>query len=204
MDPKVLVENRIEDGQKLLIELARAGFTVAVAVWVRISEEGRWTLYIGLDSATHDNTGDAFRTAINCLNKIQDPWVTISDVKFIHTSNPIVKDAITARDRRPGRFLVKYQGTYLGKMAVEEAYIYPPYTGAITQTELLQTLMTLADRPPNSVLPESVITLRDGMSVRGIINGFNVQMPGELTIYVHDQSTNSRRQIAGADVVEIQ
>ena len=64
--------------------------------------------------------------------------------------------------------------------------------------------MTLADRPPNSVLPESVITLRDGMSVRGIINGFNVQMPGELTINVHDQSTNSRRQIAGADVVEIQ
>jgi hypothetical protein len=50
MDTELLVDNRIEDGQKLLAELLKAGFDVNVAFWVRTSEEGLWFLYIGSTS----------------------------------------------------------------------------------------------------------------------------------------------------------
>ena len=42
-----MVDNRIEEDQKLVGELLIAGFDVSVAFWVKTSDEGLWFLYVG-------------------------------------------------------------------------------------------------------------------------------------------------------------
>jgi len=121
MDTELLVDNRIEDGQKLVAELVIAGFDVSVAFWVKTSEEGLWFLYIGSTSVEPSIIGDAYRTLYACLSKIPDPWVGMSEVKLIQASNPIAKDAMAARDRQPGHLLVRFQGKRLGNLSIEEA-----------------------------------------------------------------------------------
>ena len=57
MDTELLVENRIDDGQRLLIELVRDGFDVSAAAWLKTSEEGLWFLYIGSKSVDASENG---------------------------------------------------------------------------------------------------------------------------------------------------
>lgn len=204
MDTELLVDNRIEDGQKLVAELVVAGFDVSVAFWVKTAEEGLWFLYIGSTSVEPSKIGDAYRTLYACLSKIPDPSVSISEVKLIQVSNPIAKDAIAARDRQPGRLPVRFQGKRLGSLSIEEAYIYPRVGGQMTPVEILQTLSGIANRPAATPVRPSVLTLRDGTTVTALITGFNLQIPGALTIHTLDPASNTKRQIAGDEVINIQ
>ena len=190
MDTELLVDNRIEDGQKLVAELVIAGFDVSVAFWVKTSEEGLWFLYIGSTSVEPSKIGDAYRTLYACLSRIPDPWVDMSEVKLIQASNPIAKDAMAARDRQPGRLPVRFQGKRLGSLSIEEAYIYPRVGGQMTPGEILQTLFGMANRPAGTLVRPSVITLRGGTTVTALITGFNLQMPGGLTIHTLDPASN--------------
>jgi hypothetical protein len=204
MDTELLVDDRIEDGQKLVTELVVAGFDVSVALWVKTSEEGLWFLYIGSTSAEPSKIGDAYRTLHACLSKIPDPSVGMSEVMLIQANNPIAKDAIAARDRQPGRLPVRFQGKRLGSLSIEEAYIYPRVGGQMTRGEILQTLFGMANRPAGALVRPAVITLRGGATVTAIITGFNLQMPGGLTIHTLDAASNTQRQIAGDEVINIQ
>jgi len=204
MDTELLVDNRIEDGRKLVTELVSAGFDVSVAFWVQTSEDGLWFLYIGSASVEASKIADAYRTVYTCLAKLPGPWVTISEVKLIQASNPIAKDAIAARDRQSGRLPVRFQGKRLGNLSVEEAYIYPSVGGQMTPAEILETLIRIANRPGATPARPSVITLRGGVTLTALITGFDLQLPGSLTIHTLDPASNTTQQIAGDDVTDIQ
>lgn len=204
MDTELLVDNRIEEGQKLVAELAIAGFEVSVAFWVKVADEGLWFLYVGSTSVEPSKIGDAYRTVYACLSKIPDSWVGMSEVKLIQADNPIAKDAIAIRDRQPGRMLVRLQGMRLGNLSIEDAYIYPRLGGQMAPGDILQTLIGIAKRPAGSPARPTVITLRDGRTVTALITGFNLQLPGGLTIQTVDPTSNIKQQIAGDDVVNIQ
>jgi hypothetical protein len=88
MDTELLVDSRIEDGQKLVAELVIAGFDVSVAFWAKTSEEGLWFLYIGSTSVEPSKIGDAYRTLYACLSRIPDPWVGMSEVMLIQATTP--------------------------------------------------------------------------------------------------------------------
>jgi hypothetical protein len=204
MDTELLVDNRIEDGQKLVAELVIAGFDVSVAFWVKTSEEGLWFLYIGSTSVEPSRIGDAYRTLYAGLSKIPDPWVSMSEVKLIQASNPIAKDAMAARDRQPGRLPVRFQGKRLGSLSVEDTYIYPRVGGQMTPGEVLQALVGMANRPAATLVRPSVITVRGGTTVTAIITGFNLQIPGGITIHTLDPASQAKGEIAGDEVINIQ
>lgn len=46
MDQGTLVENRVDDGARIVEKLRESGFDVAAAWWMKTSEEGQWFLYI--------------------------------------------------------------------------------------------------------------------------------------------------------------
>lgn len=204
MDTELLVDNLTEEGQKVVTELIVAGFDVSIAFWVKTSEDGLWSLYIGSKSVEPSKIGDAYRTVYACLSKIPNSVVGISDVKLIQTSDPISADAIAIRDRRGGRFPVRVQGTRLGSLSVEEAYIYPRVGGQMTSEEMLQMLLRIANRPGGANAKPSTIRLSSGVTVTAIITGFNLQMPGGLTIHTLDTASNTRTSIVGDDVINIE
>lgn len=182
-----------EDGQRLVTELIIAGFDVSVAFWVKTSEEGLWFLYVGSASVEPSKIGDAYRTVYACLRKIPDSSMGMSEVKLIQADNPIAKDAIAVRDRQAGRLPVRFQGKRLGNLSIEEAYIYPRVGGQMAPGDILQTLIGIANRPVAAPAHPSVIRLRDGTTVTALITGFNLQLPGGLTIQTVDPTSETAK-----------
>jgi hypothetical protein len=204
MDQELLVNPRIEDGRALLAELLKVGFDVTVACWVKTSEEGLWFLYIGSTSGKPGKIGDAYVTAYDCLSRIPSASISLSEIKLVPATNPIARDALAIRERQPGRIPIRYHGTRLGKLAIEEAYIYPRLSGSMTPIEILQTVLALANGPAGSQSEPSLIRLQDGSEIRGVIIGFHLQLPGGPTLTIVDRDTKAERQISTDDVVNIQ
>jgi hypothetical protein len=73
----------------------------------------------------------------------------------------------------------------------------------MTPGEILQTLIGMANRPAGTPVRPAVIKLRGGTTVTALITGFNLQMPGDLTIHTLDPASNTRGQIAGDEVINI-
>src|SRR5206468_8559353 len=103
MDQELLVENRFEDGEKLLSQLVRSNFDVTVAFWVLTSEDSSWYLYIGSNAADPGGYGNAYGMLYVSLSKIPHISVSLSDVKLVHPSDPIASHAIALRDRNLAR-----------------------------------------------------------------------------------------------------
>lgn len=203
MATEVLVEYRIEDGQKLIAELVIEGFDVSVAFWALSSEEAIWSLYIGSASVNATNVGDAYRTLYRCLGNLSLPRVSLSDVKLLSANDPIAEDAISTRDRHRGRTVVRVHGGRMGSLSFDEAHIYPRIGEQMTPGEILQALIDLANRPWGAIARPSVITLRNGTTIDAVVTGFNLQMPGGLTIATLEPDSNIKRQISADEVVSI-
>jgi hypothetical protein len=131
MDTELLVEPRLEDGEKLVNQLELDGFEVRVAFWVRTSEEGLWHLYIASPAVTHEKLGEAYRAVYASLSKVPAPTVSLSEIKLVSPDNPIVRDVLDIPLRySPDRLATSSHKATLGSMAVEEVYVYPPTLAA--------------------------------------------------------------------------
>jgi hypothetical protein len=125
MDTETLVENQINDGQRLIDQLTRDEFEVLVAFWLKTREEGAWQLYIASPSVDMDKLGEAYRKVYASLNRLEQSWVSPSDLKLLNGTNPVAEDALRVRERYPGRSPTRFHGKRLGNISIEEAYIYP-------------------------------------------------------------------------------
>jgi len=125
MDTELLVENQIDDGQRLVDQLIRDGFDISVAFWVKTSEEGLSRLYIASPSVDEGKLGEAYRKVYASLGNIPSSWVSPSDIKLVNDMNPIAREAVEVRDRYPLRTPTRYHGKRLGGLSTTEAYSYP-------------------------------------------------------------------------------
>lgn len=131
MDTDLLVDNQIDDGQRLdgqrlIDQLTREEFEVLVAFWIRISEEGQWQLYLASPAIDPEKMGEAYRKVYSSLRKLEQSCVTASDLNLLNGANPVAQAALRIRDRYPGRSPTRFHGKRLGNISIEEAYIYPP------------------------------------------------------------------------------
>jgi hypothetical protein len=126
MDTETLVENQIEDGQRLIDQLSRDEFEVLVAFWLKTSEDGTWQLYIASPSVDTCKRVEVYRKVYASLNRLEQSCVRPSDLSLISGTTQIAQAAIQIRDRHPGQTPIRYHGKRLGNITIEEAYIYPP------------------------------------------------------------------------------
>jgi hypothetical protein len=125
MAKELLVEEQIRDGHQLVLELLRVKFDVTVAFWVRTSEDGLWLLYISSASVDEKKVAEGYRQVYACLNLLPSSWISPSEVKLLHPSNPISVAAVLVRDRYPAKTATCYHGKRLASLRIIEAYIYP-------------------------------------------------------------------------------
>jgi hypothetical protein len=127
VDTDVLVDSKIEDGRKIIAEMAKEGYPASVAFWLKPTSEGLWRLYISSPAIEDGKVGDAYVALYDCLQRVPNASVSMSHVKLLQDGRRIAQEAITIRDREPNRYLpIRLHGQYLGGMSIEEAYIYPP------------------------------------------------------------------------------
>ncbi|HUG94399.1 MAG TPA: hypothetical protein VML55_26445, partial [Planctomycetaceae bacterium] len=125
MDSGLLVENKIEDGQRSIRQLVDDQFPVAVAFWVKTSEEGLWYLYIASAAVDTQKANEAYRIVYGALDKIPGCSILPYEIRLLNSADPIAGDAIALRDRYPIRKPTRYHGQRLGSLMAEEVFFYP-------------------------------------------------------------------------------
>jgi len=125
MDTHTLVENRIDDGRKLINLLTQKGFPLIAVSWIKTSDDGDWYLYIATPVVDQKGAAGAYREVYGALTSISGTSISVSDVKLVGISNPITKDILGIRARYPGRLPTFSRRSQLGSFAIDEVYIYP-------------------------------------------------------------------------------
>jgi hypothetical protein len=128
MDTDTLVENVIDDGQRLVEDFLLHGFEVAAAFWLKASEDGKWYFYVVSPVVDAEGIAKAYRLLHSVVRAMT--YATKIDplkIKLIGANNPIAKDvmAIHGRAPGPGGSPVRWGGKQLGNVTIDEAYLYP-------------------------------------------------------------------------------
>jgi hypothetical protein len=128
MAQTTLVEMQINDGLRLIHRLADEGVLVAAAGWVKEIESGQWFLYLATSLVGEDGaTRRAYRRVNNAIREMQKNGFRIDplEIKVIGPHDPIAKDMLAQRGAYYASFPARFNGSRLGDLAVDEAYIYP-------------------------------------------------------------------------------
>ena len=127
MDTESLVDNLIDDGQKLVEEVSQRGFPVTAAFWIRASEDDRWYFYIVSPVVDNEGLAQAYRRLHPLVRGGAEPlWIDPLEIKLIGPSNPIAQDVVAILRRAPGPRVspIRWGGTRLGNISVEGVYLY--------------------------------------------------------------------------------
>jgi hypothetical protein len=128
MAQATLVEKQINDGLRLIHRLADQGVLVAAAGWVKEIESGQWFLYLATSLVGEDGaTLPAYRRVNRVIREMQKNGFSIDplEIKVIGPHDPIAKDMLAQRGNYYASFPARFNGSRLGELAVDEAYIYP-------------------------------------------------------------------------------
>jgi hypothetical protein len=127
MAQNILVEEQKADGPKLIAELVKHGFPVAAAAWVLEDQGYKWYLYIVSPFVDKKDTHEGYRRILPVIQQIPPPLaVEPFDVKLIGTKESVGAAIRDIQQKLSGTRPVRYTGSRLGKLYIEEAYVYPP------------------------------------------------------------------------------
>lgn len=126
MDQITLVDRRIIDGQKLILQLSHDGFDFTAAFWLRPVDDNWWHLYIASKGVDEQGSAVAYRKVQASLRQLPGTTISLSDVKVIEATGPLTHDILKIRKHYTGATPIRFGGAQLGGMLIEEALIYPP------------------------------------------------------------------------------
>lgn len=132
MDTAALVGAHIDEGQRLVGALARDGFEVAAAFWVKIRDaEGdvRWDLYIVSRLVDEQGLLSGYRAVHRALSQIPDPSLSVTEIKLVGPAKPEAKGVMELVKRYRNRLPVHIPCAPHGDVEMEEVYIYAPMEG---------------------------------------------------------------------------
>src|SRR5208337_621579 len=125
MDTQTLVDDKIHDGQRFITLLVQKKFEVAVACWVKTSEENDWFLYVASGEVDKKGLAEAYREAYRALEVLDTPWITASQLKLVRSDDPIVADVKETQHLLTAAFPTISHRPQLGDLSTQEVYIYP-------------------------------------------------------------------------------
>jgi hypothetical protein len=102
MAAELLVDSRIEDGDRIVDQLIRDNFEVTVAFWVKSAEYAPWRLYIASPRVEAERSGQAYPALYASLSTIPNSSVQLSEIRLVNDADPIAQDVIDLRLQYPG------------------------------------------------------------------------------------------------------
>ena len=128
MDRTTLVGEQRDDGQVLIEKLAKGGFDIQAAAWIKTSDDGHWFLYIASQVVDEKGYAAAYRDVQAVIGGMPYFAVGPFDVRLLSAAHALVNDVQKLYQRFPAPLQTQFGGSQLGKMNIEEALIYPPVT----------------------------------------------------------------------------
>lgn len=128
MGQELLVGDRIAAGAEFIQDF-NGYVPVSVACWIIPAESDNVFLYIASDQIDDGNIDIAYGEVLRRLRGKHREWLDPFQVKLVNSSDPVARDAIRIRDRYPATTPTRYQGSSIGKLSIDDAYIYPRQAG---------------------------------------------------------------------------
>jgi hypothetical protein len=128
VDTTTLVGEMIEDGRRIVEQLPQDGFEVTAAFWLKKAEDGEWRFYVVSPVAEPGRLNDAYSRLHTFIRRMPEPhWIDPLEVRLLRPSHPLAKDVLAIHQSATGPKAspIRWGGTMLGNISVEEAYLYP-------------------------------------------------------------------------------
>jgi hypothetical protein len=171
MDSVLLVENQIDDGQKLLERLRYEKVPVRAACWMKPLDEDRWTLCISTALVEDKGLAAAYSAVYRVLRSLDNVWITDSDIRLVGEKHPITAELLDILQRYPGKSPTRSRRTSLGGLPTEEVYVYPPTPSmdptSVERRRLRHPVDQIA-RPEDILLTEREKAVRDQIVSTGV------------------------------------
>ncbi len=127
MDQITLVENRIDDGTKLIEELEKAGIPVTAACWIKTDDDEQWYLYVASPIVDDQGPVAAYRRVHSIIRQMPGGfWIDPFEVRLLGANDPVAQAVLESDEKHPARIATRYKRPTLGGISIEAAYIYPP------------------------------------------------------------------------------
>ena len=127
MDQKILVNDLIVDGEKLLKRLAEEGIPIRVAGWVKEVNAGRWYLYIATPLVKEGRKVKPVYHRVNAIRREmpEELSLDLAGFKLVGPGEPITRKVLEAPREKSGwgRPSFGEGGIRIGDVDVEEAYL---------------------------------------------------------------------------------
>src|SRR6266481_5816746 len=114
MDTIPLVNELVEDGERLISRLDVEGIPTIMACWVKPMEQDRWSLYIATPLVDERGAATAYREVYRVLRSLGTSLVTDSDINLVGPNDPITRDALDIRGRFGGKLPTRSKRPQLG------------------------------------------------------------------------------------------
>jgi hypothetical protein len=124
MGEELLVNEQIDAGARFIRDF-NDYVAVSVACWVIPSESDNSFLYIASDEIDDHNFDLAYGEVLRRLSGKKSQWLNPFQIKLVNSSDPVARRAIEIRDRYSMPLPTRYNGSTLGGLSIDGAYIYP-------------------------------------------------------------------------------
>jgi hypothetical protein len=203
MDQDALVDGRIEDGQKLILQLLQDGFELVVAFWLKAPEDAWPHLFIASRIVEQKGPTEAYRTLQKSLQRLPGTTISLADVKLIGVANHITSSARHILKKAGQEGPVVLRGGQLSNIAVEYAYIYPPpgrqKRNSIGLGQLrLKSAVNEVQRIEETVAP---LTLQEGRALEQIVASGVSPTQAEYWVRKKRETTRAMQAIPAGTVV---
>jgi hypothetical protein len=126
MAQEILVDDQIDDGQRIIDQFLADGLDVSVAFWVKPDNRKLWSLYIASPGFNDKERVEADRAVYDSFSKVSDLAIRpFLDIEVIDDRMAIAQDAIRIAGRKGKKGAIRYRGMRLGDLGIARAYIYP-------------------------------------------------------------------------------
>ena len=124
MDHGPLVTEEIDAGADLVRQFNEYAPVVA-AFWLKASDENQRYLYLASEEIKDTNIDLAYGELVRLAGKMGSTFLDLFRVKLINAADPLAKAVLEINQRYPGKLPMRFGGSFLGGIGVDDAYIYP-------------------------------------------------------------------------------
>jgi hypothetical protein len=122
MDKATLVEQDIEEGERLVDLLVKSGEKVPVALWLYNSDRGNWRLVLAVPQMAR-SPQEGYYFLQNVLKDIRPPvHLTLQDITLISPEAELTKNLL--KERKSARAL---KGQFLSSIRIGDAFLDGAY-----------------------------------------------------------------------------
>jgi len=125
MDRKILVEKDINEGQRLIVALDKAGFQTKAAFWYYLTDSDEWRLFIGTPIEEQFGPIKAYGIIQNEIEKLSPPIeLSLKDISVLGSNDELISLLRIAVRTGPGISGIRFTRNVINNKFIDDAYIY--------------------------------------------------------------------------------